>query len=127
MRYPQLVIFEWDGRLAALLRGAAEERGWALSEPTQPRACLSLLGRGGGAGVLVVRVGRDLDRELGLLDAASRGYPEASCVVVLEGEYARLAGLAWDLGAAFVHAPPMPRDALPEVIAGLLRGGQAGC
>ena len=41
---------------------------------------------------------------------------------------AGLAGLAWDLGAACVLLPPMPRDSLPDVVAGLMgvRPGREG-
>ena len=31
-----------------------------------------------------------------------------------------LAGLAWDLGAAYVLTPPQPRDALLSVVLGLM-------
>ena len=31
-----------------------------------------------------------------------------------------LAGLAWDLGAAYVLAPPQPRDALLSLVLGLM-------
>jgi hypothetical protein len=120
MRYPQLVIFEGDGRLAALLRPAAEAGAWALREPRQAGACLRLLGRGDPA-VLMLRIGRDLERELTLLERATRLHPEAACVVVAEGDHARLAGLAWDLGAAFVVTPPVPRDVLPDLVGALLR------
>ena len=36
------------------------------------------------------------------------------------GEHARLAGLAWDLGAAYVHLPPQPHERLPGIVAGLM-------
>ena len=62
---------------------------------------------------------------MALLERAARVYPEAACVVVTEGEQARLAGLAWDLGAAVVLAAPA-REALVEVVAAFLRPGGAG-
>jgi len=120
MRYPQLVIYEGDGRLAAQLRPVAEAGARAVREPRQAGACLRQLGRGGPS-VLVLRVGRDLEREMTLLERATRLYPDAACVVVAEGDQARLAGLAWDLGAAFVVAPPLSRDLLPELVESLLR------
>ena len=120
MRHPMLVIVEGDGRLAALLRPAAEQNRWALHEPRQTGACLRLLRRGGPA-VLLLKVGRDLERELGLLEQATRLFPDAAAVVVGDVEQPALAGLAWDLGADFVLFPPQPREQLPEIVAGLMK------
>lgn len=125
MNHPLLALFEGEGRLTALLRPLAEANGWALREPRQVGACLRLLARGEPA-ALVLRVGRDLERELALLERVTRQRPHVRAVVVLEGDHARLAGLAWDLGAAFVVAPPFSRDDLPELVTALLRPeGQA--
>src|SRR5262245_19110819 len=121
MRYPQLVIYEGDGQLAALLRPLAEQRRWSLREPREVGACLRLLRRGGPA-VLVLKVGRDLEREFTLLERVGALCPEATAVVVGDAEHARLAGLAWDLGAALVHLPPLPPETLPEAVAGLMGG-----
>lgn len=120
MRYPLLVIYEGDGRLAAQLRPAAARGAWVVREPRQAGACVRWLARGGPA-VLVVRVGRDLERELALLERAARLCPEAACVVVAEGDHARVAGLAWDLGAAFVLTADRPPEMLVEVVEALLR------
>lgn len=125
MRYPLLVIYEGDGRLAALLRPAAAAGAWVVREPRQAGACLRWLAKGGPA-VLVLRVGRDLEREMGLLQRAACQCPEAGLVVVTEGDHARLAGLAWDLGATFVVTPDRPRESVVEVVEGLMRpGGRA--
>ena len=45
MRHPQVLIHERDGRLAALLRTAIEERGlrWPVREPRDLPGCLRLL------------------------------------------------------------------------------------
>jgi hypothetical protein len=123
MRYPQLLVHESDGALAALLRPAAERLRWSLREPRQRERCLRLLARG-GPGVLVIKAGRDLERELSLLESVRWLYPETACVLVGDADHARLAGLAWDLGAAYVHLPPQPRDTLPEIVAGLMAGGE---
>jgi hypothetical protein len=141
MRLSQVLVYETDGRLAALLRPVAEERGWSLREPRQPEACLRLLRRGGRA-VLVLRLGsvprreatllergegqeavleeRTLVNGLTLLERVARLCPEAATVVVGDADHAELAALAWDLGAAYVLFPPQPRDGLPDVVAGLL-------
>jgi hypothetical protein len=119
MRYPQVVVYETDGRLAALLRPLAEERRWALREPRHPGACRRLLA-GLVPTVLVVKVGRDLERELALLEEVSWTTPEVPTVLVGDPDHARLAGLAWDLAAACVLLLPWAREVLPEVVAGLM-------
>jgi hypothetical protein len=120
MRHPMLLIVEGDGRLAALLRPVAEQHRWALHEPRQTGACLRLLRRADRA-VLVVRAGRDLERELGLLERVKWLFPGAATVLVGDVDHPALAGLAWDLGADFVLFPPQPREHLPEIVAGLMR------
>jgi hypothetical protein len=146
MRLPQVLVYETDGRLAALLRPLAEPRGWSLREPRRPESCLRLLGRGGpavfvlklgsvprreatllgqGQGEEAVVEGRALVNELSLLERVTRLCPEAATVVVADADHAELAALAWDLGAAYVLAPPLPRDGLPDIVSGLL-GRAAG-
>ena len=119
MQMPQIVVYEKDGRLKLQLEGLAAQRRWALREARQPETCLRLLARGGPA-VLVVKAGRDLERELALLERAAWLYPDAPAVLVADGDRPALAGLAWDLGAACVLFPPQPRERLPEIVAGLL-------
>src|SRR6516225_2835539 len=93
VRYPQLIIHEGDGRLTALLRPLAEERKWSMRESPDTAECLDRLRRGGPA-VVVLKVGRDLERELTLLEEVRRRRPEASVVVVGEAVHAPLIGLA---------------------------------
>jgi DNA-binding NarL/FixJ family response regulator len=119
MRHPQLLIHEGDGRLAALLRPLAERRKWSLREPKRPEECAGVLHRGGPA-VVVVKVGRDLEQELALLEEVRRLRPEAAVVVVGDAVHAPLIGPAWDLGAAYVLLPPEPRERLAEIVAGLM-------
>ena len=69
MHMPQIVVYEPDGRLKLRLEELAERRRWALREARRPETCLRLLGRGGPA-VLIVKAGRDLERELALLERA---------------------------------------------------------
>lgn len=85
------------------------------------RACLTLLRRGGPT-VLVIKAGRALESEFTLLDRVSWLFPDTATVLVL-GEHsdpARLAPLAWDLGAAYVLDSAQSREVLPEVVAGLM-------
>jgi hypothetical protein len=119
MRHPQLIVWEADGRLAALLRPLAEGQRWAFREVRQGDECLRLLERGGPA-VMVVRIGRDLAREFDLIERLGWHHPAASTVVVAEANHGRLAGLAWELGAAYVHLPPASMEGLREVVAGLM-------
>jgi hypothetical protein len=121
MRHPQVLIHERDGRLAALLRAAVEERGlrWPVREPRDLAGCLRLLQRGGPA-VVVVRAARDLERELTLLERVAWLHPEAATVFVGDAEHAPLAGVAWDLGARYVLLPPQSRELLPDVVIGLM-------
>jgi hypothetical protein len=119
MRHPQLILWENDGRLAPLLKPLAEKQRWAFREPRQAGAVLRLLRRG-GPGLVVIKAGRDLEQELSLLERVAWLFPDAACVLVADSDHARLAGLAWDLGASYVHAPPQPREHLPEVVAALM-------
>lgn len=119
MRYPQVLVYETDGLLAELLRRSHPSRWGSLREPRRPEACLRLLRRGGPS-VLVLKLGRDLERELKLLEQVSRLHPDTAVVVVGDLDQSQLAGLAWDLGAAYVLFPPVPRTLLPDLVAGLL-------
>ncbi len=119
MRHAQVLVCESDGRLAELLRPRAEVGRWRLRELRHLDAVPGLLQRGGGC-VLVLRVGRDLEQELTLLDRIGRRFPDVPVVAVGDTDHPALAGLLWDLGARCVLFPPLRRDLLPDVIAGLL-------
>ncbi len=43
MQYPQIIVYETDGLLAAMLRETAKVKRWALREPRKPESCLRLL------------------------------------------------------------------------------------
>jgi hypothetical protein len=119
MRRAQVVIYESDGRLTALLRPRAQAHRWWLREVRQVGACLRVLEKGGG-GVLVLRAGRDLEHELALLERVTRRVPDALTVLVGDGDNPALAGLGWDLGARYVLLPPQPREQLPELVEALM-------
>jgi hypothetical protein len=124
MRFPQLLVFEGDGRLAALLRPLVEANAWSLREPRRIESCLKLLARGlGGPSVLLIRAGRDLEREFTLLDRARQQFPDAAIVLVTDSEHSRLVGLAWDLGATYVLATSsvsQMRERLLELVEALM-------
>lgn len=123
MRFPQVVVFENDGALAAHLRPWAAEGRWLLREPRQIPACLDSL-RAGGPTVLVMRLGRHLFRELTLLDEAATAHPDVPIIVVTDTEDAALMSLILDLGASYVLMPPQPRNALPELVERMMRAEQ---
>jgi hypothetical protein len=120
---PLAVVWEADGRLAGILRPFAEVHRWEMREVGDEDEAMRWLARG-GPGVLVLRLGRDVEREMALLARVGWALPDADAVVVAEEGQERLAGLAWDMGAAFVLTPPRARDDLPEIAVGLL-GGRA--
>ena len=43
MQYPQILVYETDGLLAAMLRETAKEKRWALREPRKRESCLRLI------------------------------------------------------------------------------------
>lgn len=133
MYYPQLLIYETDRRLASLLQRLADKNNWLLREPRQPSAVLRLLDRG-GPGVLLLRLSRDVEREMALLEQVSWLYPDAAAVLIADNEQRGLSGLAWDLGARGVLLPPHTRERLEEIVLCLMqqyqsavpaRGGEA--
>ena len=75
MHYPQLLIYETDGRLAGLLQRLADKNNWLLREPRQLSAVLRLLDRGGPC-VFVLHLSRDLERELSMLEQISWLHPD---------------------------------------------------
>lgn len=121
MQHAQVLVYEKDGKLAESLRDLAKRRGIWVRELRQARACVESLARG-GTGVLVLKVGRDLERELALLQHTSSSFPDCRTVVVGDVDHPSLADLAWDLGAAFVLLPPTPLELLPEVVDRILPG-----
>jgi DNA-binding NarL/FixJ family response regulator len=123
MRHPQLLVYETDGRLAERLRDLAGKQRWALREVRQSEACLRLL-RAGGPAVLVLKVGRDLVRELTLLERVAWLAPDTARIVVGDVDDPALAGLAWDLGASYVLFPPEDRGLLPDLVVGLMNAGR---
>lgn len=119
MHYPQVLVYESDGRLARRLQSLARTRKWFVREPRRLDACLRLL-RGNNPCVLVLKIGSDVVRELALLEQVHWLCPEAATVVAGDTENPALAGLAWHLGASYVLFPPQPPDLLPVVVTHLM-------
>jgi hypothetical protein len=122
MRHPQLILLHGDQRLAGLLDPVADAARWRVQRPRDLAECLQLLPKGGPS-VLVLRLGRDLEAELEALERIHYLFPDTATVVVGDGDQDAVAGLAWDLGASFVLVPPLPREMLPDVVAGLMSDG----
>jgi hypothetical protein len=142
MRHPQLIVYESDGQLAALLRETAAALKWAIREPRQIDNCLRLLDQGGPS-VLVLKIDCDLVRQqarlrdkaddhdaerkmrevtqtFSLLEQVTRQFPDVRTVVVGAHDDSALAELAWDLSADFVVFPPFSWEHLPSIVTGLM-------
>jgi hypothetical protein len=119
MRQRQVLVHDNDGRLAEALRQRAHAHHWHLREVRHLRVCLGLLPQGGDS-VLVLRAGRDLVREMTLLEQVSVLFPETATVLVCDADNAAVVHLAWDLGARFVLPPSQVRPELADVVEGLL-------
>ena len=119
MQFPQLLVYETDGRIARMLEGTAGTHRWVLREPRSVESCLRLLRRGKPA-IVVVKLENDLEPALRLVEQTSWLFPEAMLVVVGDREDAVLSDLAWDLGAGYVLGTQQPREMLLDVIAQLM-------
>src|SRR6202045_4917806 len=124
MHRAQVLAFGLEGRLAEDLRELARERALWLREVRHVKTCLNLLLRGGAA-VLVLRLGRNLDREMALLEQVTHLFPTTRTIVVGPVDNQPLAALAWDLGAAYVLFPPQPVERIRDVVLGFLPDVQA--
>jgi DNA-binding NtrC family response regulator len=120
MHYPQLLVYETDRRLAMMLQPLADKRQWLLREPRQLSACLRLLDRR-GPGVMVVRLSRDLERELAMLEQVAWLHPETAILLVVDAEQMGLSSLAWDLGVCWILPPPHARERVTELTVHLMR------
>lgn len=128
MRHPQVLVYENDTRISAMLEEVAREKQWLLRHPRQLSECLALLRRG-GPNALVLKVGQHLEFEMTLLERVKVLCPDTAAVVVCETiayDLRELAGVAWELGADYVLFLPQPRNFLPEIVAGLLQANPAG-
>ena len=124
MHYPQLLVYETDRRLASMLQRVADKNDWLLREPRQLSTVVRLFDRG-GPGVLVLRLSRDVERELTVLEQLSWQHPDAATLLVADNEQRKLSGLAWDLGVRWVLLPPHTRERLEEMVVSLMRQYQA--
>ena len=115
MRQATVVSFGLQGAAAELLQALAARHGVWVRDVQQAKACRHLL-RTGGPAVLVLKLGRDLEQELALLEETSRLSPDTATVVVGDTDHPAVAGLAWDLGARYVLFPPQPVELLGDIV-----------
>ena len=115
MRQAQIVTYGIDGVVADRLRELAEVRRIWLRETNHVPACRSLV-QSAAPPVLVLVLGRDIERELALLEEIHATMPATAIIAIGEADNPALAGLAWDLGATFVLFPPMPVEVIGELL-----------
>jgi hypothetical protein len=119
MRQAQLITYGLDDKAAARLQTLVNNRGVTLRVTRQRPACVNLL-RQGAVGVLLLRVGKDLEAEFTLLADATELFPDVAVIVAGDIEHARLAGLAWDLGARGVFLPANDPSRVDDAILRML-------
>jgi hypothetical protein len=119
MRFPQLLIYETDGRLARMLEATAGTHRWVLRQPRQVDSFLHLVANGGPA-IGVFNLDSDLRGALTLLERMSEQFPNVLSVAVMESDSGVCADLAWDLGATLVLTASQPRDLLLDAVASLM-------
>jgi DNA-binding NarL/FixJ family response regulator len=119
MRFSQLLVCETDGRLAAALESTAKGNRWVLRQPRSIDSSIRLLERSAHA-VVVLKVGRDVVRELTALKRICWFFPDVPVVAVTDSDDPALVGLTWDLGAAYVLSGRWSSQHLSEAISGLM-------
>lgn len=117
MNRAQLLIYDSSGRLGELLSEFARAHSLWLRDVRHVKTCLNLL-RQGGSGLLVLKLGANLEQELSLLVQVAQLFPATGVIVVGDADHPTLAGLCWDLGAAHVLFPPQPFEKLNEIVTG---------
>ncbi len=115
MHQTQIVTYGVEGVLGKRLQELAQTRRCWLRETNQLAACENLA-QTAAPSVFILRLGRDLERELALLERIHAAMPETATIVIGEADNPVLAGLAWDLGATFASFPPMPVELITEII-----------
>ena len=119
MRHAQLITYGLDDAAAERLQALMRSRGIGLRSTRNAAACLNLM-RQGAVGVLLLRIGRNLEAEFTLLAQVAQQFPRIAPVVWGGADHPRLAGLAWDLGARAVLLAPQDHEHLDDVILRLL-------
>jgi DNA-binding NtrC family response regulator len=119
MQQALVVTYGVDSILVQRLRELAQARRFRLRETSQLTACQGLV-HASSPSVLVLMLGRDLERELALLERVHATLPKTAIIVIGDTDNPVLAGLAWDLGASFVLFAPMPTEWLADLVGRML-------
>lgn len=119
MQQTQIITCGIDGPLLERLQELAQARRWWLRPTSQPEACRDLV-HASPPSVLIVRLGRDLEDELALLEWVHRALPATASIAVGEADNPVLAGLAWEMGVTYALFPPTPIEAINDLIVRLL-------
>ena len=90
MHIAQLITYGVEDRWAQAIQELAKDRGLWLRPVSHLQACLNVLRKSGPA-ILVLKVGRDLEKELTILERVSWLFPETATIVVGESDYPMLA------------------------------------
>src|SRR5262245_42081960 len=119
MRQAALITFGVDEAAVERLQTLVRDRGVSVRVTRNPQPCLNLM-RQGAIGVLLLRIGTNLEAEFTLLAQAAQQFPQIAPVVWGKSDHPRLAGLAWDLGARCVLLAPSDQERLHDAILHLL-------
>ncbi len=119
MHQTQVLTYNVEGVILERLRELAAEHRFWLRETSQFSACESAV-RSAPPTVLVLRLGRQLERDLALVEQVHACLPRTAVIVIGDVDIPVLAGLAWELGASCVLFPPSPVEKISEVLARLL-------
>ncbi|MBI2805371.1 MAG: hypothetical protein HYX68_10380 [Planctomycetes bacterium] len=119
MQQTQVLTYGIDGILAERLRELAQVHRFWLRETSQLSACKNLA-QTSPPSLLILVLGRDLEGELAFLSKVHESLPTTRSIVIGETDNPILAGLAWDLGAAFVLCPPTPAASIVDLVPKML-------
>ena len=119
MQQTQVITYGIEGVLAERLRELAQARRFWLRETSQFAACQSLVASSPPS-VFILMLGKDLERELALVEQIHACLPMTRTIVVGETDHPAVAGLAWELGATCTLFPPTPVDVIADYLVRLL-------
>ncbi len=125
MQQAQIVCHGLDERPLDALKTFALHQGLHLREVESLKALLPLLAKSPAVSIVVMQLGKHLERELSLLGQLAQVVPETTILALLGLGNPLLAGLACDLGAAAVLTPPHVQDRLEETLLKLVTGRAA--
>lgn len=114
MQQAQVLTYGIDDVLAERLRELAVKQRFRLRETSVFASCASALRAAPSA--FVLKLGVDIERELGLLEHVHACFPAMVTIVVGDASNPALEGLAWDLGTTMAIFPTTPIERMVEVI-----------